>query len=182
MMAFQSPALQILTVVYGLTFAAGLVIATPDQAVLGALLLPVLVWLSLVDLARHEIPDLASASIAVVGLGFQWHLHGPGPVLWATLALALALTALLWGIGALFFSRTGTEALGIGDAKLIGAGALCVGAPAVWLMIFVAATGGIAAALIARRRDATAGEQGLAFGPFLAYAIFLVIFFPSLDP
>lgn len=181
-MAFQSPALQLLTLVYGLTLAAGLVIATPDQAVLGALLLPGLVWLSLVDLARHEIPDLASASIAVVGFGFQWHLHGPGPALWATLGVALALTALLWGIGAYVFSRTGTEALGIGDAKLIGAGTLCVGAPAVWLMIFVAATGGIAAALIARRRDAAAGEQGLAFGPFLAYAIFLVIFLPSLDP
>lgn len=181
-MVFQSPALQILTVVYGLTFAAGLVFATPDQAVLGALLLPVLVWLSLVDLARHEIPDWTSASIAVVGFGFQWHLHGPGPDLWVTLGVAMALTALLWGIGAYFFSRTGTEALGIGDAKLIGAGALCVGADAVWLMIFVATTGGIAASLIARRRDAPAGEQGLAFGPFLAYAIFLVIFFPSLDP
>lgn len=181
-MVFQSPALLTLAFIYGLTFAAGLVFATPDQAVLGALLLPVLVWLSLEDLARHEIPDLASASIAVLGLGFQWHLHGPGPGLWAAIAVALALTALLWGGGAFFFSRTGTEALGIGDAKLIGAGALCVGVQAVWLMIFVAASGGIAAALIARRRDAAAGEQGLAFGPFLAYAIFLVIFFPSLDP
>ncbi len=111
-MVFQSPALQILAFIYGLTFAAGLVFATPDQAVLGALLLPVLVWLSLVDLARHEIPDLASASIAALGLGFQWHLHGPGPGLWAAIAVALALTALLWGAGPSSFPGPAPKRLG----------------------------------------------------------------------
>ena len=182
MMVFQSPALRILALVYGLTFAAGLLFAAQDRLVLGAVLMPALVWLSLIDLARHEIPDRATASIALVGLGFQWHLYGSGVDFWTTLLVALGLTATLWTLGAWFFHRNGTEALGIGDAKLIGAGTLCVGAGAVWLLLFVGATGGIAAALMAMRRDATSAAQGLAFGPFLAYAIFLIVIFPSLDP
>ena len=144
--------------------------------------MPALVWLSLIDLARHEIPDGATATIALVGLGFQWHLYGTGVDFWTTLLVALGLTATFWILGAWFFHRNGTEALGIGDAKLIGAGTLCVGAGAVWLLLFVGATGGIAAALMAGRRDATSAAQGLAFGPFLAYAIFLIVIFPSLDP
>jgi leader peptidase (prepilin peptidase)/N-methyltransferase len=175
MMAFRPSASLALAVVYGVTFAVASMVAAPDRLILGAVLGPVLIWLSLNDLARHEIPDTASFIIAVAGLGFQWHLHGFGGGFWVTVLVAGAMTAALWLAGARFFRRTGTEALGIGDAKLIGAGTLCVGAEAVWLLLFIAASGGIVAALMAQRRG---GNGALAFGPFLAYAVFIVVNFP----
>lgn len=160
---------------YGATFAVASLVAAPDRLILGAVLAPALIWLSLNDLARHEIPDIASLIIAAAGLGFQWHLHGFGIAFGTTVLVAAALTAAFWLAGAWVFKRTGMEALGIGDAKLIGAGTLCVGAEAVWLLLFLAASGGIVAALLARRRG---GNGALAFGPFLAYAVVLLVNFP----
>jgi hypothetical protein len=52
-------------------------------------------------------------------------------------------------------------------------------------MIFVAATGGIVAALLARRRDEAehnTAQRSLAFGPFLASAIFIFVNFPLPGP
>lgn len=174
-MVFRPSASLALALVYGVTFAVASVVAAPDRLILGAVLAPVLIWLSLNDLARHEIPDTASIIIAAAGLGFQWHLHGFGVGFWATVMIAGALMAAFWLAGARYFRRTGVEALGIGDAKLIGAGTLCVGAGAVWLLLFIAASGGIVAALLARRRG---GNGALAFGPFLAYALFILVNFP----
>ena len=174
-MAFRPSASLALAVVYGVTFAVASLVAAPDQLILGAVLAPVLIWLSLNDLARHEIPDTASIIIAAAGLVFQWHLHGFGFALWVTIMVAGALMAVCWLAGAWFFRRSGGEALGMGDAKLIGAGTLCVGADSVWLLLFIATSGGIVAALLARRRG---GNGALAFGPFLAYALFILVNFP----
>jgi Flp pilus assembly protein protease CpaA len=49
--------------------------------------------------------------------------------------------------GGLYFNRTGREAIGIGDAKLIGAGTLAVGASSLAAMLLVASVGGIVAGL-----------------------------------
>ena len=175
MMAFRPSALLALAVVYGVTFAVASLVAAPDRLILGAVLAPVLIWLSLNDLASHEIPDTASIIIALAGLGFQWHLHGFGFALWVTVMVAGALMVACWLAGAWYFKRSGGEALGMGDAKLIGAGTLCVGADSVWLLLFIATSGGIVAALLARRRG---GNGALAFGPFLAYALFILVNFP----
>lgn len=164
-----------LAVVYGVTFAVASMVAAPDRLILGAVLAPVLIWLSLNDLASHEIPDTASIIIAVAGFGFQWHLHGFGFATWVNVVVAVGLTAVCWMAGAWYFKRSGGEALGMGDAKLIGASTLCVGAEAVWLLLFIAASGGIVAALLSRRRG---GNGALAFGPFLAYALFILVNFP----
>lgn len=165
---------------YAATWATALAFATPDRLILSAALALPLIWLTMTDFARHEIPDTASATIALAGAVFQWHLHGPTLPVLAILALSSALTAAFWMAGQRYYARNGTEALGIGDAKLIGAGTLCVGAGSVWAMLFIAATGGIAAALLSRRSDPAI--TGLAFGPFLAYAIFIFVNFPVAGP
>lgn len=174
------PRLAALGTLYAATFAAATAFATPDRLILAAVIAVPLIWLTLADLDRHEIPDMATAAIAGAGAIFQWHLHGPSYALLAVLVLAPALTAVFWIAGQRHFDRHGTEALGIGDAKLIGAGTLCIGVGSVWAMLFVAATGGIVAALLAQRRDPS--KVGLAFGPFLAYAVFIFVNFPVAGP
>lgn len=165
-----------LAATYLATFGLALTSAPTDRLILAAILAAPLIWLSITDLARHEIPDLATATIALAGAVFQWHLHGPTLPFVLTLLSAAALTALFWAVGSLYFRRNGEEALGIGDAKLIGAATLCLGPGSVWAMLFLAATGGILALLLSRRREKTA--RGIAFGPFLAYALFILVNFP----
>lgn len=137
---------------------------------------PALIWLSLTDLERHEIPDAATLIIALAGITDLWLRHGLGFPFFLGVGVAATLTLGLWAAGGWYFRRTGIEALGIGDAKLIGAGALCLGADGIWQMLLLATTGGIVAALLSRSRGNH--ERGIAFGPFLAYAIFILLINP----
>lgn len=134
------------------------------------LFVPVLVWLTSVDLDHQEIPDTASLLVAALAVVYcvWFHLNDLIPHLATGVAVLLAL----WGLGALYFRRTGTEGLGIGDAKLFGAGALLSGPGALGALILLASVGGIAAYAIGRLRGEKPG--GLPFGPFIAYAIFLM--------
>lgn len=138
---------------------------------LAALLAVPCVWLSLRDLADFTIPDAASLSVAALGLGGQWLFHPTTLIM--SIAAAMTVTAVFWGAGALHYRLRGQEGLGIGDAKLLGAGVLCVGPFAIWWVILIAALGGIAAALIHRARR-PAAPAGIPFGPFLAFAIYIV--------
>ncbi len=169
-----------LAATYLATFGLALTTTPTDRLILAAALAAPLIWLSITDLGRHEIPDLATATIALAGAVFQWHLHGLTTPFLLTILSATALTALFWGAGSLYFRRKGIEALGIGDAKLIGAATLCLGPGGVWAMLFLAASGGILALLLSRRREKAA--RGIAFGPFLAYALFILVNFPLPGP
>jgi len=139
----------------------------PVPIMLAVLAVP-LIWATVTDLARHVIPDTASAVVAVTGLAYPFLIGTtPEPV---TLGVALLVTLVLAGTSEMFWRRHQTEALGLGDVKLIGAGTLVVGAQNLWLVIGLAAIGGIIAAVLARRNH----QKGIPFGPFLAYAIFAV--------
>lgn len=127
-----------------------------------------LIWASLADLERQVIPDASTALVAGFGLLAPLMAgHSPDPI---TILIAVLAVAVLAKAGDIYWRRHGAEALGLGDAKLIGAGILVVGAERAWLMILLATVGGILAALLARRR----GELGIPFGPFLAYSIFSI--------
>lgn len=144
------------------------VLLTPDHVYQWPPLLLTLplIWLSLTDLARRIIPDTASAAVAGIGI-----------VGWVNDPLALGLTLMVSGAvviglalsGGLYWRRRGHEALGLGDAKLIGAGILVVGIDAMWLMLLLGSIGGIASAVFAGRT----GDGGVPFGPFLAYSIYI---------
>lgn len=129
------------------------------------LILP-LVWLSVTDLAKRIIPNTATATVAVLGIAQQsddpWTLA-------LTLTASAAVVALLALAGGAYWKRHGVEALGLGDAKLIGAGILVVGLSATWLMLLLGSIGGIVAALFARQNSG----GGVPFGPFLAYSIYI---------
>lgn len=163
----------VLASVYGATFLLAAWHATPGGLVWLAPVLAVpLIWLSVTDLRRFEIPDTATLSIALCGALFQW-VARPGR-LGSEISLAVGLAVLLWIGGGIAFRRTGREALGIGDAKLIGAGTLCTGFAAIWWALLIACLGGIAGTMAARRGHGHDQEFGIPFGPFLAYAIYMV--------
>lgn len=177
-----SSSLPAIALVHGASLAAAAGVSEPRRLALAACLLPFLVWLSVTDLRRGEIPDATVATIALAGLGFQWHEHGAGLPLAGEVAVAALVTSLLWLGGGVHFRRTGREALGIGDAKLIGAGALASGAASLWALILVAATGGIVAGLLSRRHARPGAVAGIPFGPFLAYSILVFTLFPLAGP
>jgi prepilin signal peptidase PulO-like enzyme (type II secretory pathway) len=170
----------LLAICYALTWGIASQYASADRLLASGIIAIPLIWLSVTDIATHEIPDTATLTVALVGAALQWNLHGVGLVFLWTVVLAGTLYAVFHLLGQRYYERNATEAFGIGDAKLIGAGAICVGIDSVWAMILVAASGGIVAALLARRRDAT--TKGLAFGPFLAYSILVFILFPVSGP
>ena len=141
---------------------------------LAAVLAVPCIWLSLQDLADFTIPDAATLIVAATGLMGQWLFHPA--TLGATVVIAALVTAVFWGAGALHYRLRGQEGLGIGDAKLLGAGVLCVGPLAIWWVVLIAALGGIAIVVIGQiRRPGPQG--GIPFGPFLAYAIYVVFVF-----
>ncbi len=131
-----------------------------------------LVWIAVSDLRTHQIPDLATVLIASIGMAQIVLGFVPSPLITLVLS-ALILIGLGW-LSGLYWNRHGREALGLGDVKLLAAGTLVVGAERFWLMLLLASTGGLVAALLARRKR----QDGIPFGPFIAYAI-LVTFMTS---
>lgn len=176
------PILIVLVPSYAVAYLAAAWLAPLDG---GASLAPVLaaplIWLSVTDMRRFEIPDTATLIIALCGLWFQWVARPD--TLWIEVAFACALTAVLWIGGGVFFQRTGREGLGIGDAKLIGAGALCTGFAGIWWALLLACLGGIAMLLAGRGTGRLGRESSIPFGPFLAYAIYMVFLlqFPGMS-
>ena len=128
-----------------------------------------LLWISYVDLARREIPDLAVAGVAGLGLFDLW---GEVGAIWDILA-AVLLFATLWLFGEIAYRRSGHEALGAGDAKLFGAGALLVGWAWIPIFILLACLGGIVFALVKIFRNVP--RRDIPFGPFIAYALLITL-------
>jgi len=145
----------------------------PFPALLAA---PVLLHLSLTDLRARRIPDLATLAVTAIFLVGLILLH-PDRLL-PHLLTALLTLAVLWLIGALYYRRTGQDGLGLGDAKLFAAGALWLGPLSLPDLLLVSALGGLVAMAVLKLRKKPI-DQGIPFGPFIAYAIVLLSF---LDP
>lgn len=150
-------------VVYGLAMA----ILAPGAGIWALALLVPLVWASLVDVQRFEIPDLASALLVVSGV--VWlavrppdapKLHVVGGLIWPLLFFAVAWSY-TWLRG-----RTG---LGLGDVKLMAGIGLWCGSLGTILVVLGATLAGLFAlvlhAAVTGRSNLT--QSKLAFGPFL---------------
>lgn len=135
------------------------------EALLMLAALPALIVAAERDLVTSEIPDIVPVWVLALGL-VRLTLPGiPAPL---HLATALSTSALLWAASEIWWRSKGTEALGLGDVKLIGAAALFLGPAGLWALMLLAPLGGIAAALAAPDR-----RQGVPFGPFLGYGVIL---------
>lgn len=132
---------------------------------LGYLLIPVLgvLWATVVDLIRREIPDWVPAclvlwAIVAEALGFL-------PFPWDSLILGCATGLLVGAIG--FRLRS----FGGGDVKLLAGLGAGIGFSAVWTLLFWMAIAGGILGLIAKCR----GERELAFAPAIAAGLLAVI-------
>jgi leader peptidase (prepilin peptidase) / N-methyltransferase len=129
----------------------------------------VLVVIAEIDARTRRIPDLLSLPLIGAGLiaayrlpllPIQHHLIGAG--------VGFALFAL---VGELYFRRTGTDGLGLGDAKLFAAAGAWLGWQGLPMVLLIAALGGLAFAVVRGRTDRRAA---LAFGPWLALGFWAV--------
>jgi leader peptidase (prepilin peptidase)/N-methyltransferase len=129
------------------------------------------------DVETFEIPDWASIGVAIIGAlaalsisleTFAIHLFS-----------GVVVLAILWWAGGLVFRYLGREGLGIGDAKLIAAGTILLGPMILPMLILIASLGGIAAVLVTRLFGKAKQNPAVPFGPFIAYALFVLNLIPT---
>ena len=131
-----------------------------------------LIWASVIDIQRHEIPDLATLSIVVFGI--VWLVLFQRSLTLEHALTAVILAALFFVIGEFYYRRFGVDGLGMGDAKLVGGLALWIGFYGSILMILISSLSAIATIVLLRRNPNNL--SGIAFGPFLclsAWAVWL---------
>lgn len=136
-------------------------------AVSSLLLICLCIWVAYVDLIRFSIPNPANLSILLLGaVTIVW----VAPALFLPhLFAAIAVFAAIWLCGELLYRRLGKDALGAGDAKLLGGGTMWVGIAGLPSFLLVAALTGIAYGFLAGRQ-----RKGIPFGPFLALGLLVV--------
>jgi leader peptidase (prepilin peptidase) / N-methyltransferase len=136
---------------------------------LTAALTVVLAVIAVIDARTRRIPDLLSLPLIAAGLAIAYWL--PLLPIQHHLIGAVVGYALLAAIGAWYFRRTGTDGLGLGDAKLFAAAGAWLGWQALPMVLLIAALGGLAFSVL---RGRTSRHTALAFGPWLALGFWAV--------
>lgn len=121
-----------------------------------------LVAIAWIDARRMIIPDGLNALLIATGAAAALLTQTPSAAM--ALAGALAGPAVLAGIRWIVSRRAGREAMGLGDVKFAAGAGAWVGLESLPLLLVVASTAGLAAALMGTRD----GQGRLPFGPFLA--------------
>ncbi len=145
----------------------------PAGAIAPSLLLgAALIWLSAVDLRSLRLPDALTLPLAAGGLAIS-ALSGTG--FWWSAGSALLGFALLYAVALAYRSIRGRDGLGLGDAKLLAAAGAWLGAESLGTVLLYACGAALLAVLVAiGTGGALDRESRLPFGPFLAYAAWLV--------
>ena len=132
-----------------------------------------LLALSVIDFRHFVLPDVLTLPLAAVGLlvaflldqsQFQMHV-----------AASLAGFGLMALINCVYRHLNGHDGLGLGDAKLLGAGGAWVGVSGLAGIVFIASIAALAWVLVrcADGRQFSARSR-IAFGPFLSLGIWIV--------
>jgi leader peptidase (prepilin peptidase) / N-methyltransferase len=123
--------------------------------------------ISYVDFRHMRIPDLLSTLLLLGGLAF-WLVTARGSLPTQIIAGA-GMAAALWLVRITHASLTGRIGLGLGDVKMVGAGAVWINPMLLPFFVFSASASGLAYALYIGKE----GQDGrLPFGPFLAIGLF----------
>lgn len=158
--------------------------ATP--ALFSALLAALAIWIAWVDLEHLIIPDLANAALAGLGLLLVIIETPAGARMeWVSDALmrSIAAGSLMFLVRFAFTRMAGREGLGLGDVKLMAAGATWLSWTALPYSIALAAA---AAMMVIALRAIKQGawldrETEIPFGAFLAPAIWVAFLLERLD-
>ncbi|RWM12881.1 MAG: prepilin peptidase [Mesorhizobium sp.] len=137
-----------------------------------AVLAAQLIAISVIDICEQRIPDPLNLSLLVTGLGMQ---------VGTNLEFVSYQILFAAGVGLLFlavrqvhFSVTGVIGLGLGDVKMVGAGAMWFAPSMFPLFLFIASFAALGVALLRFTLGSpTSRFHRLAFGPFLAFGIAL---------
>lgn len=143
------------------------------QAVAAVVLAAALVVASAVDIAVRRLPDSLTLPLGTAGLAWIG-ISQPAHLVWHVLAAALGYLT-LWGTAHVYRRRRGRTGLGMGDAKLMGAGGAWLGVAALPTALLVAAVAAlvVVAAMRSSGREMTL-SSAIPFGPFLALGIWTV--------
>ncbi len=164
-----------------LIYAALLLVASgalPIPVVIGSLgLAACLIWVSVVDIRQWVIPDLANAAILALGLMTVGTII-PDRLPEHLLAAGLG-GGLLWIVSEGFYRWRGFEGLGLGDAKLFGAGGIWVGLAGLPSVLLMASVAGVAFGMLVTRKKEGLRSVAIPFGPFLAISIWIVWLYGS---
>jgi leader peptidase (prepilin peptidase)/N-methyltransferase len=179
--------------VYWQSFAAALIATifsfsalTTVPAIFSMLLAGLAIWIAMVDLEQLIIPDLANIAIAVLGLALLAYETPLSALLEETahaLLRAIVAGGLLLLIRFTFERFAGKEGLGLGDVKLMAAGALWLSWISLPYALVMAAFAAIMVIVVRgiRQRAWLDRTTEIPFGAFLAPAIWAAFFLERTD-
>ena len=147
--------------------------AAPAPLAASVALAATLAALSAVDLDRYRLPDALTLPLTALGLGVAWW-SGAAPVWWSALSAVLGFAGLA-SIAYAYRILRGRTGLGLGDAKLLAASGAWLGAEALPTVLLWATGPALVCVFIAHWRGSLlSATTRLPFGPFLAFATWLV--------
>ena len=140
-----------------------------------------LLALAAIDLRHYLLPDLLTLPLIPAGLGLAYLIE-PGKLPDHAVGAAAGLVGFAL-IAWLYRRLRHREGLGLGDAKLLGAGGAWLGWQALPSVVALAAVVALAVALAGALAGGKLGATTrIAFGPYLALAIWLVWLYGPLMP
>jgi leader peptidase (prepilin peptidase) / N-methyltransferase len=151
----------------------------PLDALASTFLGTVMLAIALIDAEQFIIPDVLSLPAIPVGLAYAWVTDAAPPA-----NLVEHLLAMIVGGGALYLIREayfryrGREGLGLGDVKLALAAGAWTGLTGIGHVLLLASVFALCWVLVLNARNLAAlkGATPIAFGVFLAPAIWVVWF------
>jgi leader peptidase (prepilin peptidase)/N-methyltransferase len=138
------------------------------KLLISGLLGAALLRLAIIDLRTFRLPDIYTLPLILTGVTINAVIASgvPHDAVWG----AMVGYSVFWGLGTWFFTRTGREGLGLGDAKLLAAAGAWVGITYLPAVLLLAAGGALTVALTTRTKT----KEAIAFGPWLAGAFWVV--------
>jgi leader peptidase (prepilin peptidase) / N-methyltransferase len=130
--------------------------------------------LSAIDAQTLRLPDALTLPLAALGLVLAATLGWEPPLIWR-MAAAVGGYLAIWAIARAYQALRGRAGMGLGDAKLMAVAGAWLGpdgVPAV--LLYGCATALMYVAFRSLARRPIGRDEPLAFGPFLAFGIWLV--------
>jgi leader peptidase (prepilin peptidase)/N-methyltransferase len=136
-----------------------------------------LLALACIDADTQLLPDDLTQPLlwaGLIGAALGWTAVGLNDALWG----AVAGYGLLWSVNRGFGLLTGKQGMGQGDFKLLAALGAWLGWQALLPLVLLSSGAGALIGLARRLHGSLAQGEPLAFGPYLALAGLILLFFP----